>query len=123
MARMGLRAETTRLFEAIYASSRATDLNRLPELFCGFPRRPRQGPTSYPVACTPQAWAAASLPAFVQACLGLSFDPAARAVRFDSPHLPAFLDNLTLHNLSVRGASVSVVGRDGPGHVQVVTTT
>lgn len=136
MARMGLRAETTRLFEAIYASSRATDLNRLPELFCGFPRRPRQGPTSYPVACTPQAWAAASLPAFVQACLGLSFDPAARAVRFDSPQLPAFLDNLTLHNLSVRGASVSVqvtrtpgevsisvVGRNGPGHVQVVTTT
>ncbi len=136
MARMGLRAETARLFEAIYASSRATDLNRLPELFCGFPRRPRQGPTSYPVACTPQAWAAASLPAFVQACLGLSFDPAARAVRFDSPHLPAFLDNLTLHNLSVRGASVSVqvtrtpgevsisvVGRNGLGHVQVVTTT
>ena len=136
MARMGLRAETARLFEAIYAASRATDLNRLPELFCGFPRRPRQGPTSYPVACTPQAWAAASLPALVQACLGLSFDPAARAVRFDSPHLPAFLDNLTLHNLSLGGArvsvqvtrtpgevSISVVGREGPGHLQVVTTT
>ena len=136
MARMGLRAETARLFEAIYAASRATDLNRLPELFCGFPRRPRQGPTSYPVACTPQAWAAASLPAFVQACLGLSFDPASRAVRFDSPHLPAFLDNLTLHNLSLGGArvsvqvtrtpgevSISVVGREGPSHLQVVTTT
>ena len=37
MARMGLRAETARLFEAIYSASRATDLNRLPELFCGFP--------------------------------------------------------------------------------------
>jgi glycogen debranching enzyme len=135
MARMGLRAETTRLFEAVYASSSAMELHRLPELFCGFPRRPRQGPTSYPVACTPQAWAAAALPAFVQACLGLSFDPAARAVRFDSPYLPAFLDDLTLHNLSLQGAkvsvlvtrtlgevSISVVGRDGPGHLQVVTT-
>jgi len=136
MARMGLRAETTRLFEAVYAASNAMDMNRLPELFCGFPRRPRQGPTSYPVACAPQAWAAAALPAFVQACLGLSFDPAARAVRFDSPCLPAFLDSLTLHDLSLQGAKVSIlvtraagevsisaVKRDGPGHLQVVTTT
>ena len=73
-----MRAEALRLFEGIFAASGAMDLRRLPELFCGFHRRPSQGPTSYPVACTPQAWAAATIPAFVQACLGLSFDPAAR---------------------------------------------
>ena len=35
------------------------DLRRLPELFCGFQRERRRGPTLYPVACAPQAWASA----------------------------------------------------------------
>ncbi len=119
MARLGLRAETARLFEGIQASAGAMDLRRLPELFCGFPRRPGQGPTSYPVACSPQAWAAATLPAFVQASLGLSFDPEARAVRLDRPDLPGFLDGLTLRNLSLGGARVSMVVNRTPGEVSV----
>jgi glycogen debranching enzyme len=134
MTRVGLRTETIRLFERIRAASHAADLRRLPELFCGFQRRPGQGPTSYPVACTPQAWAAATIPAFVQACLGLSFDPAARAIRFDRPELPAFVDCLTLRNLALGDArvsvlisrtageaSVTVLERDGD--ISVVTTT
>jgi glycogen debranching enzyme len=133
MARLGMRAETARLFEGVNAASVASDLRRLPELFCGFPRRPGQGPTSYPVACTPQAWAAAATPAFVQACLALSFDTAARAVRFDQPELPAFIDSLTLRGLSLGDARVSVlVSRAGgevsvsvierEGNIRVVTT-
>ena len=119
MARYGLRAETARLFEGMNAASNAMDLRRLPELFCGFHRRPGQGPTSYPVACTPQAWAAAAIPAFVQACLGLSFDPAARTIRFDRPELPAFLDKLTLRNLALGDARVSVLIRRTPGELSV----
>ena len=49
------------------------ELRRLPELFCGFQWRKRHAPTLYPVACIPQAWAAASVFALVQASLGLSF--------------------------------------------------
>jgi len=119
MARLGLRAEATRLFESVNAAAVASDQHRLPELFCGFPRRPGQGPTSYPVACTPQAWAAAATPAFVQACLGLSFDTAARAVRFDHPDLPAFIDCLTLRGLSLGDARVSVQVSRTPGEVSV----
>lgn len=119
MARVGLRAETVRLFEGMQAAAAAADLHRLPELFCGFHRRPGQGPTSYPVACTPQAWAAAAIPAFVQACLGLSFDPAARAIRFDHPELPAFVDCLTLRNLTLGTAKVSVLISRTPGKVSV----
>jgi glycogen debranching enzyme len=119
MARYGLRAETARLFEGMNAASNAMDLRRLPELFCGFHRRPGQGPTSYPVACTPQAWAAASIPAFVQACLGLSFDPESRTIRFDRPELPAFLDKLTLRNLALGDARVSVLIRRTPGELSV----
>ena len=32
----------------------------MPELFCGFTRRQGEAPTQYPVACSPQAWAAAA---------------------------------------------------------------
>jgi glycogen debranching enzyme len=119
MAHEGLRAETMRLFEGIFAASSSMDLRRLPELFCGFHRRPNQGPTSYPVACTPQAWAAAAIPALVQSCLGLSFDPATRAVRFNQPDLPAFIDSLTLRNLSLGAATVSVLISRTPGEVSV----
>ena len=31
---------------------------RLPELFCGFDRASTGAPVAYPVACSPQAWAA-----------------------------------------------------------------
>jgi glycogen debranching enzyme len=133
MAGLGLRIETARLFEGIQAASAAMDLRRLPELFCGFHRRPGQGPTAYPVACAPQAWAAATIPAFVEACLGLGFDPATRTISFNRPHLPAFLSRLTLRNLSMGNAcisvlitrtsgevSVSVIARKG--EIQVVTT-
>jgi glycogen debranching enzyme len=133
MARLGMRGETTRLFEGINAAAAAGDLHRLPELFCGFPRRPGQGPTAYPVACTPQAWAAATIPALLQASLGLGFDTAARAVRFDHPELPGFIDGLTVRGLSLGDArvgvqvsrtrgevSVSVIERTGD--IRVVTT-
>ncbi|MDQ2804533.1 MAG: amylo-alpha-1,6-glucosidase, partial [Pseudomonadota bacterium] len=111
MARYGLRAETARVFEAMHAAALAIDLRRLPELFCGFHRRPGQGPTAYPVACSPQAWSAAALPAFVQACLGLGFDAASQVVRLEWPVLPKFLDRLTLRSLSLGEAKVSVVVR------------
>ncbi len=92
MAREGMRAETSRLFEGMNAASNAMDLRRLPELFCGFPPPPGQGPTSYPVACSPQAWAAAAVPGFIPGQPGSRLRPASRTVRFDRPALPRFLD-------------------------------
>ena len=57
-----LRAEdqVLRLFQGMFDAAVYMDLRRLPELFCGFPRVAGKGPTSYPVACSPQAWAAAA---------------------------------------------------------------
>ena len=122
MARYGLRAEAARVFEAMYAVSLALDLRRLPELFCGFHRRPGQGPTAYPVACSPQAWSAAAVPALVQACLGLEFDATARVLRFERPVLPDFLDQLSLRGLSLGKARVSVtVRREGDAATVVVS--
>ena len=50
------------------------DLRRLPELFCGFRRQRSRGPTLYPVACSPQAWASATPFSLIEAALGLEFD-------------------------------------------------
>jgi glycogen debranching enzyme len=85
------------------------DLRRLPELFCGFARRRGQGPTFYPVACAPQAWAATSLHAALGACLGLSFNPSESSVVFDRPRLPPFLGEVRLLNLSLGEARISVM--------------
>ncbi len=108
LARYGCRIAAARLFGAMFDACQTIELRRLPELFCGFPRRRSHAPTNYPVACSPQAWAATALPAMLQACLGLSFDPELRLVCFNRPILPASLSEVTLHNLEVADARISV---------------
>ena len=106
--RYGMRRQAARVLEGLFAASGYMDLRRLPELFCGLPRRRGQGPTLYPVACAPQAWAAAAPFGLLQACLGLGFDPANRTIAFDRPVLPGFLDRVVLRGLSVGDARVDV---------------
>jgi glycogen debranching enzyme len=111
MAASGHRAEAARIMAGLFDAALYIDLKRLPELLCGFARRRGQGPTFYPVACSPQAWAATALHATLAACLGLSFNAAAGEVVFDRPRLPPFLDVVTLHNLVLGEARISVVLR------------
>ncbi len=111
LARHGLKRQVERIFTGLFDASLYVDLRRLPELVCGFARGRAQGPTLYPVACSPQAWAATSLHAALGACLGLRFDAAERSVIFDRPCLPEFLETVTLHNLILGDARISVVLR------------
>lgn len=111
LARYGYKGAVARVFEGLFAASAWTDMRRLPELFCGFPRRRGHGPTAYPVACSPQAWAAATPFALLQASLGLTFDPWRRRIRFDRPRLPAFLDEVTLRGVRLGEASVDLLIR------------
>jgi glycogen debranching enzyme len=108
MARYGfsdlLATPLTGLFEA----SVMVDLHRLPELFCGFHRRPGEGPTLYPVACAPQAWASGSVFMLLQACLGLQLDAATHRVLFHRPVLPAGLRDVCVTRLRLPGGEVDV---------------
>lgn len=79
---------------------------RLPELFCGY-GRDSGAPVSYPVACSPQAWAAAAPFALVQAMLGLSPDAAGGVLRI-RPALPDWLGRLTVRGLKVGAAVVDL---------------
>ncbi|MBV9751325.1 MAG: amylo-alpha-1,6-glucosidase [Hyphomicrobiales bacterium] len=119
LARYGLMGQAQRVFEANFAAASYMDLRRLPELFCGFRRRRGAGPTLYPVACTPQAWASGALFLMIQASLGLEFDPAAKEIRFRNPTLPAFVDQIVLRRAGFVGAEVDVALRRIAGHVSL----
>jgi len=108
LARYGQKAAIATLFEGLFMAGTYMDLRRLPELFCGFRRQRGQGPTLYPVACTPQAWASATPFTLLETSLGLQFDPLNSEIRLCNPQLPAFLDEVVLHNLTLGSASVDL---------------
>jgi glycogen debranching enzyme len=133
LARYGFHDEAVRVLDAIFESSRHFDLARLPELFCGFTRRDGEGPTRYPVACSPQAWAAGAVFMLLEAALGMEVDAPRRQVRLRHSRLPEWLDRLSVQNLRVgdgrldmdlerqpRGVGVRVTRRDGDIEVVAV---
>jgi glycogen debranching enzyme len=133
MARYGLKEPLLRMVGGLYDAAAYMELRRLPELFCGFRRGLGEGPTFYPVACSPQAWAGAVPFALLQALLGLEIDHATLRVRFHQPRLPDFLDEVTIRSLAVgRGRmdiqarrhgdtiSVTVLSREGQAQVEVM---
>jgi glycogen debranching enzyme len=113
-ARYGFKEPVARLFSGLFDAAAYMEFRRLPELFCGFRRSPERGPTLYPVACAPQAWASASIFTFLEASLGLELDPAKREIRLRRPHLPIFLNEIVLRNLHLGRARVDLrIHRDG----------
>jgi glycogen debranching enzyme len=107
-ARYGHKGAIEPVFKGMFEAAAYMDLRRLPELFCGFQRRRGRGPTLYPVACSPQAWASGTLLLMLQASLGLEFDPTRSEIRFRDPRLPGFLDWVLLRNLRLNECSVDV---------------
>jgi glycogen debranching enzyme len=115
LARYGLKEHADKLLDAAFAAASYMDLRRLPELYCGFRKRRGAGPTLYPVACSPQAWASGALFLMIQAALGLEFAPDASEIRFRNPRLPASFNRIILRQLSMSGASVDIeLRRSGP---------
>jgi glycogen debranching enzyme len=117
-ARYGLNGCCERLLSGLFDAAVHMDFRRLPELFCGFHRSPGSGPTLYPVACSPQAWASAVPFALLSACIGLDLDHHASEIRFRHPCLPAVLDSVSLRSLRLGSARVDLQLRR---HVRDVT--
>jgi glycogen debranching enzyme len=81
---------------------------RMPELFCGYARSAFGVPVRYPVACSPQAWAATSWSALLQALLGVSLDAGARCLTLVRPVLPAWLAWVEVDRLRVGDGEVDL---------------
>ncbi len=108
------------IFTGLFRAAHFMTMRRLPELFCGFRRRPGRGPTFYPVACSPQAWAAAAPLTLLQASLGLNFDLPNRAIVMHHPRLPDFVDEVWLRHLRLDSeASIDLLLRRRGGDVAV----
>jgi glycogen debranching enzyme len=133
LARYGQKDLALRVLRGLYESSLHMDLHRMPELFCGFVRRPGEGPTLYPVACSPQSWAAGCVLMLLRACLGLVIDAPRSRLKFLHPVLPPFLPELRISRLRVgkgtvglslhrypEGVSINVDAKEGPVEIVVV---
>jgi glycogen debranching enzyme len=109
LARYGLGEKALQILMGLFEASLYFELHRMPELFCGFPQQPGEGPVLYPVACAPQAWSAASVFLLFQSCLGLEINGPEAQIYFNSPRLPPSLGELRIHNLEVAAASVDLL--------------
>src|SRR5579883_2192295 len=108
LVRYGLKHAVEQVFRGLFDAASYMDLRRLPELFCGFRREKSRGPTLYPVACAPQAWASATPFTLLEAALGLEFDIPRSEIRLRNPRLPAFLDEVILRDLHLGPSSVDL---------------
>jgi glycogen debranching enzyme len=119
LGRYGMKSAVEEIFAGMFAAASYMDLRRLPELFCGFRRGRGRGPTLYPVACSPQAWASATPFSLLQSCLGLELDPIANEIRLRAPALPPFLDRVLIRNLQAGSASADIAVEKDRGEVSV----
>lgn len=122
LARYGQRDLAGRILMGLLDLSSAVDLHRLPELICGVERRPGQGPTLYPVACSPQAWAAGAVFMLLQSCLGICVDIGQCKLTFERPYLPDGIRQLSLRQLGVGDTSISLTLERSAGGVRIETT-
>lgn len=90
MRHYGLSSPALQIFAGFFDAAMTCDLYRIPELYCGFPRREGEHPVAYPVACAPQAWSAAALFLLLQASLGMRVNAIERQISLLRPSLPPY---------------------------------
>lgn len=105
----GCDTEARQVFAALQDAAGGLREHRLPELYAGFERDPvERHPVRYPVACSPQAWAAAAMPYALVSLLGLEPDALEQRLRIVDPRLPAGTDRLSLSRVRVGQAVVDL---------------
>ena len=111
LKRYGFDAATGRIAAGLFDVAAAAHDFRLPELFCGFDRDGSRAIVAYPVACIPQAWAAAAPFMLLQALLGISAHAPQNRLTVDRPRLPDWLSSVDLCDLRVGRSKVSLLFR------------
>ena len=107
--RYGHHDEANLLIGRIFQASQHFADFRLPELFCGFDRDASPVPVPYPVACSPQAWAAGSVFLFAETMLGLRPHASRHELELERPELPEWLAKVTVSNLRVGEDTVDLL--------------
>jgi len=108
LSRCGFKREVLMILTGLFCASQFVELRRLPELFCGFDRRRGEGPTLYPVACQPQAWASGAVFMLLEAALGLNFDSENNSIILKNPVLPEYIESILIKNLTFMHSRVNL---------------
>jgi glycogen debranching enzyme len=115
LGRYGETGGLERIAFALFTAAEHLPDQRLPELYCGFPRNEdaaADGPIQYPVSCSPQAWAAGAAPLLMRAMLGLQANLNKGMVRL-APALPDWLSRVRIDGLEALGRRFDLeVARD-----------
>jgi len=106
--RYGFDDAVERIASAMFDVATSMRDFRLPELFCGFERGRSTAVVAYPVACIPQAWAAAAPILLLQTMLGLDVRQDPHTVFLQRPSLPPWLDHVELRDIRLGDARVSL---------------
>jgi glycogen debranching enzyme len=109
LKRYGFDDASNQLVGRVFEAAQQFPDYRLPELFCGFDRDHAHAPVPYPVACSPQAWAAGAPFLFLSTMLGLRAHAERGELELSHPHLPEWLGRVTLRDLRVGEASVDLL--------------
>ena len=113
-ARYGFAAEANLIAQDIHRAAGFFTQRQLPELYSGVQRDETNFPVQYLGANVPQAWAAGSVFALLQAMLGLEFD-APNGRLLIQPELPDWLPDVTLRDLRVGGHVLDIAFRREDG--------
>jgi len=109
LSKYGLQKHVLKIMESIFGASLFIDLQRVPELYCSFEKREGIGPTAYPVACSPQAWAVGTVFMLLQSCLRIDINAINKTITFDRIILPDYLDEIHLTNLKLGSKMCSLI--------------
>ncbi|HTC85232.1 MAG TPA: hypothetical protein VK656_00905, partial [Candidatus Acidoferrum sp.] len=109
LKRYGFDHEANLIASRLLEAAQSFPDGRLPELFCGFGRDDVAVPVPYPVACAPQAWAAAAPLLLIRAMLGIQADAGNHHLELVRPHLPSWLGKVTINDLRIGSASVDLL--------------
>jgi glycogen debranching enzyme len=99
--RYGFYDRFSRLFTAMSEAAGAYMQFRLPELFAGFDRGGHNVPIKYPVACSPQAWSAGTMPFMLTGSLGFQPDALNHRLTLVDPYLPDWLSHVAIKSLRI----------------------
>ncbi len=109
LKRYGFHDEANLLIGRVLEAAQQFPAYRLPELFCGFERDDTSVPVPYPVACSPQGWAAGAPLLFVQTMLGLEAHADRGELELRRPELPGWLRSVRIMNLRVGDAVLDLL--------------
>ncbi|WP_175989480.1 amylo-alpha-1,6-glucosidase [Bacillus sp. Marseille-Q1617] len=123
MSKLGYTADAKIVMTGLINASQHFEYDRLPELFCGYDAAIGKA-VKYPVACSPQAWAAGTPLVFVQSLLGLFPDSLTKEIVLN-PQLLDAMNELTVRNIKIGDGTLSIsVTRQGEEvHTSILENT